>query len=59
MKYAVSKWIQKIHIVPEEKKSQHIKINLILSIKKSKNTYSCMNIEVSRRAYPRRKRVIE
>jgi len=36
MKYAVSKWIQKIYIVPEEKKSQHIKINLILSIKKSK-----------------------
>ena len=39
MKYAVSKWIQKIHIVPEEKKSQHIKINLILSIKKSKIEY--------------------
>jgi len=39
MKYAVSKWIQKIHIVREEKKSQHIKINLILSIKKSKIEY--------------------
>jgi len=36
MKYAVITWIQKIHIVPEENKSQHIKNNLILSIKKSK-----------------------
>ena len=35
MKYAVSKWIWKILIVLEEKKSQHVKINLIQSIKKS------------------------
>ena len=26
MKYAVSKWILKIHIVPEKYKSQHIEI---------------------------------
>ena len=26
MKYAVNKWIMKIHIVPEEYKSQHIEI---------------------------------
>jgi len=39
MKYAVIRWIRKIHIVPKEKKSQHIKINLILRIKKSKVEY--------------------
>jgi hypothetical protein len=39
MKYAINKWIMKIHIVPEEYKSQHTKLNLIPSIKKSKVKY--------------------
>ena len=36
MKYAVNKWIMKIHISPEEYKSQHMKIKSHTSIKKSK-----------------------
>ena len=39
MKYAVNKWIMKIHIIPEEYKSQHIKIKSHTSTKKSKVEY--------------------
>ena len=41
MKYAVNKWIMKIHIVPKEYKSQYIKIKSHTSIKKSKVEYVC------------------
>ena len=39
MKYAVNKWIIKIHIIPKEYKSQHTKIKSHTSIKKSKVEY--------------------
>jgi len=39
MKYAVNKWIMKIHIIPEEYKSQHMKIKSHISTKKSKVQY--------------------
>jgi hypothetical protein len=39
MKYAVNKWIMKIHIVSEEYRSQHMKIKSHTSIKKSKVEY--------------------
>ena len=39
MEYAVNKWIMKIHIIPEEYKSQHMKIKFHTSIMKSKVEY--------------------
>ena len=39
MKYAVNTWIMKIHIIPEEYKSQHTKNKSHTSIKKSKVEY--------------------
>jgi hypothetical protein len=39
MKYAVNKWIMKINIIPEEYKSQHMKIKSHTSNKKSKVEY--------------------
>ena len=39
MEYAVNKWIMKIHIIPEEYKSQHMKIKSQTSTKKSKVEY--------------------
>ena len=39
MEYAVNKWIMKIHIIPEEYKSQHMKIKSHTSTKKSKVEY--------------------
>ena len=39
IEYAVNKWIMKIHIIPEEYKSQHRKIKSHTSIMKSKVEY--------------------
>ena len=42
IKYVVNKWIMQIHIVPEEYKSQLMKIKSHTSIKKSKVKYIFM-----------------
>ena len=39
MEYAVSMWIMKIHIIPEEYKTQHMKTKSHTSIMKSKVKY--------------------
>ena len=39
IEYTINKWIMKIHIIPEEYKSQHMKIKSHTSTKKSKVEY--------------------
>jgi len=53
------KWIMKIHIVPEEYKSQHMEIKSHTKYQSLRYIHSWMNIQVSGRACPRRNIVIE